>query len=187
MGQPEDWASIRRIAAGDQSALADFYDRHSRLVYSVAFNILGDIHMAEEVVQDVFIQIWKRASSYNPDQGKVLTWLTSVARHRAIDHFRRINVRPEGHAIGWDDCCEDESDDDAVVEAGYLSSEERAVIRRKIASLPLDQKQALSLAYFNGMTQQEIAEYLHQPLGTIKTRIRLGLQKLRSELGDIIF
>lgn len=182
MNQSEDLAQLHRIAVGDTVALTHFYDLYSRLVFSVAFHIVADAHLAEEVVQDVFIQVWKKAGTYDPNQGKVLTWVTSIARHRAIDQYRRLNVRAEGHSIAWDDCCIDNPDGNAEVEPGLISSEQREMMLKALADLPIDQREAIALAYFKGMTQQEIAAHLNEPLGTVKTRIRLGMQKLRVAL-----
>jgi RNA polymerase sigma-70 factor, ECF subfamily len=186
MDQIEDLAQLHRIAAGDAVALAHFYDQYSRLVYSIAFQIVGEVHLAEEIVQDVFIQVWKKAETYDPSQGKVITWVTSITRHRAIDNYRRLNVRPEGHSIAWDDCCSEKPDGDAEVEPGLIGSEQRQIMLQALSGLPDDQRDAIALAYFKGMTQQEIAAHLNEPLGTVKTRIRLGMQKLRTALSTHI-
>jgi RNA polymerase sigma-70 factor, ECF subfamily len=185
MDQTEDIFYLQRIAEGDSNALADFYDRYCRLVYSVAFQVLGDAQQAEEVVQDVYIQVWNKADTYDPSQGKVTTWITSITRHRAIDHYRRIDVRAEGHSVSWDDCCTESPDDDGQIEPDMIHSEQRRMVIQALSELPADQKAAIALVYFRGMTQQEIASHLNEPLGTIKTRIRLGLQKLRASFTTI--
>lgn len=182
MNAYDDPLLLQRIAREDQSALGILYDQYGRLIYSIACQILSDEVLAEEVTQDVFIQVWKKADTYNAAQGKVLTWLASIARHRAIDMLRRRSIRPEGRSIAWEDCCEDHIDDSLAVEPGLMDSETRQQLRLALASLPADQREALSLAYFNGLTQQEISAHLHEPLGTVKTRIRLALIKLRTVL-----
>ena len=180
----DDALLLQRIAGEDQSALGILYDQYGRLIYSIAVQILSDDVLAEEVTQDVFIQVWKKAATYDSSQGKVLTWLASIARHRAIDQFRHRRIRPEGRSVAWEDCCEDQSDSSLSIEPGMLDQETRQQIQQALASLPKDQREALSLAYFNGLTQQQIADHLGEPLGTIKTRVRLALQKMRSMLGQ---
>jgi RNA polymerase sigma-70 factor (ECF subfamily) len=181
-GHPDEVALIQRIAQADASALGLFYDMYNRLVFSIAYQVLNQEQLAEEVTQDVFLQIWNKAATYDAQQGKVLTWLTTIARHRAIDQFRRLRVRPEGHAIAWEDCCLDNPDDQLEIEPRVMNTEQSRQIQNAMSTLPSEQRQALALAYYTGMTQQQISEYLNEPLGTIKTRIRLGLQKLRSSL-----
>ena len=178
----DDAFLLQRIAQEDQISLGILYDQYGRLIYSIAWQILGDSSLAEEVTQDVFIQVWKKANTYDSSQGKVLTWLTSIARHRAIDIFRQRKIRPEGRSIAWEDCCEDHQDDSAEIERGMLNFEARKQLQEALSTLPKDQREALSLAYFNGLTQQEIAAQLNEPLGTIKTRVRLALLKLRAIL-----
>jgi len=182
-----DETLLRLMARSQTDALSELYDRYSRLVFSVAFQTLGSRELAEEVTQDAFLRAWQHAASYQPSQGKVATWLASISRHRAIDVFRSQQVRPEGHSLSWDELpfwgiseanSEGNSIEDGLVEAG-----EGQRVRSALAQLPPDQQKALGLAYFSGMTQEQIAETLGQPLGTVKTRIRLGMQKLRLILG----
>ncbi len=182
MSAQEDVLLLQRIAREDQTALGALYDLYGRLIYSIAYHVLSDEALAEEVTQDVFIQVWKKAALYDPGQGKVLTWLSSITRHRAIDMFRRRRVRPEGRSIAWEDCCEDQIDESLSVEPGVVDTEARKQIQKALSALPKDQREALSLAYFNGLTQQEIAQQLKEPLGTVKTRVRLALIKLRAVL-----
>jgi len=178
----EDLGYLQRIAQGDTLALSLLYDLYHRLVYSVAYQIVSEVDLAEEIVQDVFLQIWKKASTYDPAQGKVITWIVSIARHRAIDQYRRLSVRAEGHLVSWDDCCVDNPDDEEEVEPGLVHSELRQRVLHALTGLPPDQREAIALAYFRGMSQQEIATHLAQPLGTVKTRIRLGMIKLKLAL-----
>jgi RNA polymerase sigma-70 factor, ECF subfamily len=180
----DDVELIGLIVRSEPAALSQLYDRYSRLVFSIAYSLVGDYATTEEITQDVFIRVWERASQYRADQGKVSTWLISIARHRSIDMLRRQGARPEDHTVSWAESTIDgmPSDDDPQ-EAAELSMQ-RQRVRAAIAQLPIDQKEALALAYFNGYTHRQIAERLEQPLGTVKTRIRLAMQKLRQLLKD---
>jgi len=171
-----------RVASAQEDALSVLYDRYSRLVFSLAIRVLGDVALAEEVTQDVFIQLWTKASTYRAEQGKVSTWLGSVARYRAIDILRRQNVRPEGHRVDWAEGVSPDLEDGSHLEESVESDQDRKQVRKAIASLPAEQQAVLALAYFSGMSHQEIATALHEPLGTVKTRLRLGMQKLRNLL-----
>lgn len=181
-----DETLLRLMAHSQADALSELYDRYSRLVFSVAFQTLGNRELAEEVTQDAFLRAWQHAASYQPAQGKVATWLASISRHRAIDVLRSQQVRPEGHSLSWDelpywDLAGVISGPNSV-EDGLVEASESQRVRAALAQLPPDQQKTLGLAYFSGMTQEQIAEALGQPLGTVKTRIRLGMQKLRSIL-----
>jgi RNA polymerase sigma-70 factor (ECF subfamily) len=182
----DDESLLRLIAYGKTDALSEFYDRYSRLVYSLALFILNDPESAEEVTQDVFMRIWEKANTYRPEQAKVSTWLTSITRNRSIDVLRRQRVRPEGHRAGWEDtalealAAADLPDPEGSAEEIILVQR----VRLAITSLPRDQRQAVSLAYFEGYSHSEIAAALGEPLGTVKTRIRMAMQKLRSLLRD---
>ena len=177
----DDENLIELIVRANQDALSELYDRYGRLVYSLAIKTIGEPTLAEEITQDVFLRIWEKAYTYRADQAKVSTWLTSIARHRTIDMLRRRGVRPEANSIPWP-----ELSSDTIPNADGCTPEEitEQVIRggrvkEAIATLPSEQQKALVLAYFYGYTQSQIAELLEEPLGTIKTRIRLAMQKLR--------
>lgn len=179
-----DETLIRLIAQSQEQALAQLYDRYNRLVFSLALAIVNDRDTAEEVTLDVFMRIWQKASTYRADQAKVSTWLTHIARHHAIDVLRRRAVRVDQSAVHWEDAIANvESSHPDPQESAELSLR-RERIHAAIAQLPAEQKQALTLAYFGGYTQSEIAEILAQPLGTIKTRLRLAMQKLREFLNE---
>jgi len=181
----DDAALMSQVAQAHSAALSELYDRYGRMVFSLAFRITGSNETAEEVTQDVFVQVWRFAERYDPQQGKLTTWLSSVTRNRAIDILRQQNVRPEGHADSMDDdlfSLKDPASDVAVEPSVELRLQQQQV-RRALEQLPEEQRQALALAYFMGMTQQEIAEKLNMPLGTVKTRIRLGMIKLKDLLG----
>jgi RNA polymerase sigma-70 factor (ECF subfamily) len=170
--------------AAATAAISELYDRYGRLVFSLAVQIVGDSAVAEEITQDVFVQVWNKADTFRSESGKVITWLSSVARYRAIDVLRRQNVRPEGHYISLEDGFAFQEDKDAHVEPAVELLIDQQRVRHALQQLPPDQRKALALAYFQGLTQQEISKVLNEPLGTIKTRIRLAMQKLRQTLAD---
>jgi RNA polymerase sigma-70 factor (ECF subfamily) len=169
---------MRLINSRQETALSELYDRYSRLVFSIALSALGDPADAEEVVQDVFLRVWERAETYHAEQGKMVAWLARIARNRSIDQLRRRNVRPEASSVAWEDLTiepADGQDTEWMVELNQQGQR----MRKALAELPVEQKEALALAYFQGLSHQEIADRLSQPLGTVKTRIRLGMQKLK--------
>jgi RNA polymerase sigma-70 factor, ECF subfamily len=175
---------ISLIAQLQEEALTQLYERYSRVIFSLVLAIVNDQATAEEVTLDVFLRVWQKAESYRAEQAKVSTWLTHIARHHAIDVLRRRAVRPDQYAVQLDDSAfnGDLSKQDPQEFAELSLRRER--VHRALAQLPMDQKQALILAYFGGYTQHQIAEKLKQPLGTVKTRLRLALQKLRNFLRD---
>jgi RNA polymerase sigma-70 factor, ECF subfamily len=176
----DDLALIALIARRDETALSVFYDRYSRLVFSLALRVVGERTLAEEITADAFMSVWRAAASFAEERGRVVAWLMSITRHRAIDVLRRLKVRPEGSAVDLNEAVSTAQSDsvDDLVDV----RRQRELVRTALAALPQAQREALELAYFGGLTQQEIADKTGQPLGTIKTRMRLGLQKLRDEL-----
>jgi RNA polymerase sigma-70 factor (ECF subfamily) len=180
----DDETLVRLIGHAQADALNTLYDRYNRLVYSLALNIVGDRHTAEEITLDVFARIWDRARTYRADQAKVSTWMTSITRYRAIDELRRREARPEQRSIEWDEVSPSAvpvlNGPEATAEAAFRHQRVRAAV----AELPEEQQRVLALAYFKGYTHREIADALNQPLGTVKTRIRLAMQKLRELLRE---
>ena len=175
---------ISLIAQSHEQALTQLYDRYHRLVFSLAFAIVNDRETAEEVTLDVFMRVWQKADTYRVEQAKVSTWLTHIARHHAIDILRRRAARPDQSAVHWEDIISNlESSQPGPQESAEVSLR-REHIHAALDQLPPDQKQALLLAYFGGYTQSQIAELLAQPLGTIKTRLRLAMQKVREFFHD---
>ncbi len=176
---------LRRIAGGDRSAFSDFYDQYSGLLFSIAVRVLNDSKEAEDVLQEVFLQIWNKADTYDPLLGKPVSWAVTFTRNKAIDRVRASQRRSKLL-------------EQATVEEGFLpadspSANERLcgkenaeMIRSVVAALPSDQKRAIELAFFSGLTQDEIAKTLQEPLGTIKARIRRGMLKLREKLEGFI-
>lgn len=180
----EDAALIARIARGETAALDALYDRYSRLVFSVVLTTLGDRSTAEEATLDAFMRVWRSAASYDPSRGKVSTWLLTVARHHAIDILRRGSTRAESRSVSLDDLFFAADPDATDPGADVELSAQRKRVREALEQLPTEQRQALALAYFKGLSQKEIADQLKQPLGTVKTRIRLAMSKLRTLLAD---
>lgn len=181
----EDENLIEHIIGGQTEALGVLYDRYSRMVFSLALHITGDAAKAEEITLDVFTRIWEKASTYRADRAKVNTWITSLARYRAIDVLRREKARPEGHSVRLELVDYELHASNPGPERVAASAIRQQRVREALASLPDDQRTVLELAYFAGLTHQQIAEKLGLPLGTAKTRIRLGLQKLRRALEDL--
>ena len=179
-----DEALLRLIARSQENALSELYDRYSRLVFSVALNTLGDPERAEEVTQDVFERVWEKAKTYSAEQGRVATWLASIARHRSIDLFRQARSHREYLQMSWQEAEAIDLPDGQNVEWEVDLAQRQHRIRLAMAQLPPEQKQALGLAFFQGLSHPEIADALGAPLGTVKTRIRLGMQKLRLLLQD---
>lgn len=185
--RPLDYASagddrlVFALAARDVRALEALYDRYGDYVYSVSLRVVGDVQLAEDIAQEVFLRLWRRPDLFDAARGRFVTWLLSVARNKAIDERRSRGRRfrhenPPGlEADDLPAAAEDPVD-------SALLADDRVIIQRALALLPVEQRAAIQLAYFGGYTQQEIAERLKQPLGTVKTRIRLGLQKLRAVL-----
>lgn len=166
---------VHRCAAGDRHALAMLYDRYGVLVFSLVVRVLGEGMTAEEVTQDAFLSLWRRSADYAVERGRVLPWLLTIARNRAIDELRRRRVAVDVV----------EMSDQASLQPGLEDVALRRLhVRRALGELPAAQREVLELAYYGGMTQQEIAAHLRTPLGTIKTRMRLGLQRLRAFMED---
>jgi RNA polymerase sigma-70 factor (ECF subfamily) len=178
---------LQAIVEGQSSALGLLYDRYGRLVFSLAVNILFNNSDAEEITQEVFLLAWKNASTYRMEQGRVVAWLTGITRHRAIDALRRKGARPDGHRLDWVLAVEepDLPDNSEPVENMVEDHQQAQQIRKVVSGLPVEQQQVLILTYFQGLTQEEIASQTGEPLGTVKTRIRLAMQKLRGQMAEI--
>jgi RNA polymerase sigma-70 factor, ECF subfamily len=164
---------VARIRAGDQQAMAELYDRYSKVVYAVALRVLQDAAGAEDVLQDVFLQLWRNPDAFDASRGSLAAWLAVIARHRSIDRLRKR--RPETDI------------EDCVIAGGpdLRDETERTLLIEKVRgalqAMSPEQRQAMELAFFQGLTHTEIAEKTGEPLGTIKTRIRSGLQQLRAK------
>jgi len=176
----DDVELLRRVGQRDRQAFAQFYDRYSSVLFTTALRVLNDQEEASDVLQEIFIQIWDKAASYDPALGKPFSWVLTMARNRAIDRLRSLQRRYrflEEVTHELDAPAEQASAGDDV-----FGREKAVLIRAAVEALPLEQRQAIELAFLGGLTQFEIAETLQQPLGTIKARIRRGLLKLRERL-----
>jgi RNA polymerase sigma-70 factor (ECF subfamily) len=181
----DDSALVASVARGSARALEHLYERYSRGVYSLALRLLGDTAAAEEVVQETFLKLWRQPKAYQPARGRLLPWLLGVAHHHAVDMLRRRQLEQrhratsngDGTAAGLEDLGLASADSDPQLRAGGFDQSD--AIGRALAELPPEQRLPLELAYYRGMTQFEVATLLSVPLGTIKTRMRLGLQQLR--------
>jgi RNA polymerase sigma-70 factor, ECF subfamily len=175
--------SIRRIGLGDRVAFEEFYGKFSGLIYSTALRVLSDPDDARDVAQDVFFMLWEKAPMYDPARGKPLTWAITMTRNKAIDRLRsqqrRSRLQDEARA--------EASDADVTIERPPVddleNAEEGEILRSAVMRLNPEQREAIEMAYFKGLTQQEIASRLDEPLGTVKARIRRGIVRLRKMVG----
>ena len=179
----QDWAAlIGRMAGGDESALSALYDRSSRLIFGLLLRILNDAGLAEEVLLDVYMQVWRQAGKYDQHRGKTLAWLVTIARSRAIDRLR--SIRQEEMRKESLDATERGLTLTTAFEDPTIAPERQKLVRGALQSLPPEQREVIEMAYYLGLSHSEIAARLGQPLGTVKTRTRLGMMKLREQLRD---
>lgn len=179
-GRQEDSVLVGRIAAGDDTALEIFYDRYKGLIYSLMLRMLGDRGQAEEATLDAFTRIWQQASDFRSSRAAAKTWLVSIARNRAIDLLRMRKSRLDGDVNRWADSELEMLTETGTPEADVAEKDLYHLARTAIAELPEEQRSALSLAYFEGLSHSEIAERLQQPLGTVKGRIRKAMKTLQA-------
>jgi len=175
---------VSQVAQGNSDALETLYDRYASIILGLSFKVTGDRSMAEDVLQETFWRVWKSAATYQSQRGTFTSWLFRIARNLAVDAYRRQNVRPQAlyRADANDPLVDEAPDADVDVAEQAQSILKNRQIGSALASLPRPQRQVIELAYFYGMTRQEIAEATGEALGTIHTRARLALQKLREEL-----
>jgi len=194
---------VATVATGDTAALAELYERHAHAIYRAAFRRVGDRQLAEEVLQDTYMALWNRAELFDPRAGSLLAWLSTIARNRAVDRLRHLGRRPSAvplSAVLGDDDADDRTVDRTLAEGTLLGSGAvsidpermldeatlRAEIRGALAGIPDAERQVLELAYYGGCTQSEISERLGWPLGTVKTRTRRALLRLRHRLSGVL-
>lgn len=185
-----DSALVARAAGGDERALGALYDRLGGMAFSLASAVVGDAADAEEVVADAFAQVWRSAAGFDPSRGSVTAWLSTIVRTRALDlvraRKRRARVLEEAAVVT------DEGETLVIApsleaaDRGAELNETRALVQRSLAELPAPQRRVIELAYFGGLSQSEIAEKLSEPLGTVKTRMRAGMEKLRQTLRPVL-
>ena len=188
-----DSALIARVLKGDQQAFSQLYDHSNTLLYTLALRILGNHEEAAELLQDVYLEVWRKVARYDVGRGTPVAWLVTLTRSRALDRLRARTARGQQY--------KDQRDGDAVAQVPDLGpspletqadQELRLLVGQAISALPVAQQQAIELAYYEGLSHTEIATRLNQPLGTVKTRIKLGMSKLRDTLrtcweqGDVI-
>ena len=178
----EDEALVQRMAAGDDQALGALYDRWHPVVHGVVSRLLRQPNDVEDVVEETFWQAWRQAARFDRSRGAVQTWLLTIARSRALDRVRALRRRREDPLEGDDGqaVVQQAAEGDPGLDAE--ASERRRIVVAALSGLPAEQREALELGYFGGLSQTEIAERTGQPLGTVKTRMRLAMQKLRSQL-----
>lgn len=177
--EPSDEELVRRVAAKDEEALATLYARYRPLAFALAIRVVGDAGRAEDVLQDAFLAIWRKAGTYAPGRGSARTWLSSIVRNRAIDIVRASRERPvqdgEELLLGIHDTAPSVFDQVAASIDGALT-------HQALGELPTEQRQAISMAYFGGLSHSEIASRTGLPLGTVKSRVRLGIQRMRDAM-----
>ena len=181
---------VARSAAGDERAMSDLYDRYGTVLYTVAYRVVGQRADAEEVVVEAFAQAWRDAGRFEAGRGSVAAWLTMIARSRALDLVRARGRRDKlaaTAAVSGLDAGPATADPAASPADRAEEDERRRMVRQAIESLSPPQRQAIELAFFEGLSQSEIAARLNEPLGTVKTRVRLGMQKLRESLRPYFF
>lgn len=179
---------MQRIAARDAAALAELYDRHSRLLFGLILRIVRDRSEAEEILQDVFVRVWRRAEIYDGQMGAPLPWIVRVARNCAIDRVRARRLRAAVNAPANDVATVEAATASGIQtpEAAVLDAETRQKVTGALAGLPADQRQLIEAAFFDGYTHSELAQRYELPLGTVKTRIRAGMLAMRKRLEQAV-
>lgn len=180
-GTLSDGELLNRLFERDSAALEILYDRYSGYVYALTLKMMGSTREAEEITQDVFWQLWKNRIQYDPERGRFSTWLFAITRNRCLDRLRSMQRKPHIQSL-VEHSPEPQKQD---VEENIYAAERRQIVQQALNLLPDPQRQALELAYYQGMTHSEIAGQLEVPLGTVKSRIKLGMQKLKQKLRNI--
>jgi len=185
-----DRALVERMAGGDERALGDLYDRHGGMAYALAVAVVAERADAEEVVADAFGQAWRTAPQFDPGRGSVAAWLATITRTRALDLLRargrRARALERAAQAGTNGLAAPLAEMGVAPDRGPEQQEAKLLVRRCLAELPEPQRRVIELAYFGGLTQTEIAAELQEPLGTVKTRMRAGMEKLRGALAPLL-
>jgi RNA polymerase sigma factor (sigma-70 family) len=179
--QLSDEALLAEVARSDEAALAELYDRFGRPAYGLALRVLRDASLAEDAVQDAFLQVWRSAGTFQPERAKASTWLLTFVHRRAVDLVRREERRRTEPTPSAPEPTEPGADEGAEIRS------RREIVQEALRRLPPEQREAIELAYYGGLTQTELAEQLDQPLGTIKSRMFTGLQRLQALLTEAGF
>ena len=174
-----DEALIQAIAGGAVWAMEPLYQRYSRILYSLVYRMVADHQIAEDILQETFLAVWRRATSYSPQSGAVRSWLVSIVHHRTIDYLRTVRRRSTMKQATWEEVELDERTAFPDVWDEAWRSVQSAQVRAALKNIPTEQRMVIELAYFSGWTHSEIAEGCQMPLGTVKARMRLGLSHLK--------
>ena len=178
-GGAADRALLRAMQDGDQQAVAELYDRYGGAAYGLAYRIANDPGLAEDIVQEAFVSLWRQCGRFDPDRGQVRSWLLTIVHHKAVDAVRRRANRPErGLPEGAEQFLESSGRPDELAEITMDAD----AVRQAVAQVPEEQRKTILLAYFGGLTHVEIADRMQVPLGTVKSRLRIGLEKMREAL-----
>lgn len=178
----DDSALLKQIAQKDEEALGLLYDRYYRLVYTIAYRVVKNHETAEETTLDIFRQIWRKAHRFDNQKGTARAWISSMSRNRAIDHFRRESKQQQAAIMAWGALTYEATEERVNIERDLMRHERLQEVRQAVRGLSEPQQQALTLAFFWGMSHQEISDHLNVPLGTIKGRIRLAMRYLKEQL-----
>ena len=180
-----DEALISAIAGGAVWAMEPLYQRYSRILYSLAYRMVADHQIAEDLIQEAFLSVWRRATSYSPQSGAVRSWLVSIVHHRTIDYLRAVRRRSTMKETTWEEVEQDERMAFPDVWDEAWRNVQSAQVRAALMNIPTEQRMVIELAYFQGWTHSEISEGCQIPLGTVKARMRLGLLHLKRELAQM--
>jgi RNA polymerase sigma factor (sigma-70 family) len=180
-----DEALISAIAGGAVWAMEPLYQRYSRILYSLAYRMVADHQIAEDLIQEAFLSVWRRATSYSPQSGAVRSWLVSIVHHRTIDYLRAVRRRSTLKETTWEEAEQDDRTAFPDVWDEAWRSVQSAQVRAALMNIPTEQRMVIELAYFQGWTHSEISSGCQIPLGTVKARMRLGLLHLKRELAQM--
>jgi RNA polymerase sigma-70 factor, ECF subfamily len=174
---PQDETLMQRIVQRDQQAIAELYQQYGSLVYSLALRVCGNAESAQEVVQDTFLKVWRQTDRWDAAKGRLVVWLLTITRYTAIDYLRREARQPQSSVKTLDDISETVGKNARVDETAW---QDRRIMMTLLTRLPPEQQQVIELAFYQGMSHSQIAEHLRLPLGTVKTRLRLAMQKIKA-------
>jgi RNA polymerase sigma-70 factor, ECF subfamily len=184
MTEPHDQELAIRLQRRDPEAMRDLYDRFGRMAWSVIVAIVRDSAVAEDLVQETFLRVWNRVHAFNAQRGSLGPWLLAIARNRAIDHLRSLSARMDKNA--WELDVREHPSLFVDLEREVLNTDHARLLRKAISALNPNQQKVIELAYYEGLSQTEMAERMGEPLGTVKTWVRSALKHLREQLGQVV-